>query len=110
VGLSRELKLGNLDAKRDWGYAPEYVEAIWLMLQNKEPKDYVIATGEAHAVREFVEKSFDVAKLNWQDYVKVDKRFLRPLDVPSLRGDYSLAKGNWGGNPKRSSSSLLKLW
>jgi GDPmannose 4,6-dehydratase len=109
VGLSRELKLGNLDAKRDWGYAPEYIEAIWLMLQNKVPKDFVIATGEAHSVREFVEKSFDVAKLNWQDYVKVDKRFLRPLDVPCLRGDYSLANRELGWKPKTKFIKLVEI-
>jgi len=74
LGLSKELKLGNLDAKRDWGYAPEYVESMWLMLQQDEPDDYVIATGEAHSVKELVGKSFDVVGLNWEDYVRVDKR------------------------------------
>ncbi|RJS84623.1 GDP-mannose 4,6-dehydratase, partial [Methanophagales archaeon] len=91
LGIEKDLRLGNLDAKRDWGYAPEYVESMWLMLQQKEPDDYVIATNESHSVREFAEKAFDVVGLDWQEYIKVDKRFLRPLDVNYLQGDYSKA-------------------
>lgn len=108
LGLSKELRLGNLDAKRDWGYAPEYVEAMWLMLQSHEAEDYVIATGEAHSVKEFVENSFDVVKLDWQDYVKVDKRFKRPLDVPCLRGDYSKAEKQLGWKPKTKFTKLVE--
>ena len=99
LGLEKDLKLGNLEAKRDWGYAPEYVESMWLMLQEDEPDDYVIATGEAHSVKEFTEKGFAVAGLDWKKYVKEDKRFLRPLDVNYLQGDYSKAKRKLGWKP-----------
>jgi GDPmannose 4,6-dehydratase len=109
LGLSRELRLGNLDAKRDWGYAPEYVESMWLMLQQKEPDEYVVATGEAHSVRELVEKAFEVVGLDWQEYVKVDKRFLRPLDVPCLVGDYSKAKEKLGWEPRTKFDKLVEL-
>jgi len=109
LGLTKELRLGNLDAKRDWGYASEYVESMVLMLQQKEPDDYVIATGEAHSVRELVQKAFDTAGLDWQEYVKVDKRFMRPLDVPSLRGDYSKAKRKLGWSPKTKFNELVEL-
>jgi len=108
-GLSKELRLGNLDAKRDWGYAPEYVESMVLMLQQKEPDDYVVATGEAHSVRELVQKAFDTAGLDWQKYVKTDKRFMRPLDVPSLCGDYSKAKRKLGWVPKTKFNKLVEL-
>jgi GDPmannose 4,6-dehydratase len=84
-GLSEELRLGNLDVKRDWGFAGDYVEAMWLMLQQKEPDDYVISTGESHSVREFVDQAFSSAGLDWQDYVKIDERFMRHVDVPELR-------------------------
>jgi len=109
LGLSKELRLGNLDAKRDWGYAPEYVEAMWLMLQNHEANDFVIATGEAHSVREFVEKSFDVVKLDWQDYLRVDKRFLRPLDVPCLVGDYTKAEKQLNWKPRTKFNKLAEI-
>lgn len=109
LGLSKELRLGNLDAKRDWGYAPEYVELMWLMLQQKEPDDYVIATSEAHSVRELSERAFDVVGLDWQEYVKVDKRFLRPLDVPSLTGDYSKAEKKMGWRPRTKFNELVKI-
>lgn len=97
LGLKKNLVLGNLDAKRDWGYAPEYMEAIHLMLQQDEPDDFVIATGETHSVREMVELAFEIVGLNWKKYVKVDKRFFRPLDVNYLCGDYTKAmhKLNW---------------
>jgi len=108
-GLSKEIRLGNLEAKRDWGYAPEYVESMVLMLQQKEPDDYVVATGEAHSVKELVQKAFDTAGLDWQKYVKVDKRFMRPLDVPSLCGDYSKAKRKLGWNPKTKFNELVEL-
>jgi GDPmannose 4,6-dehydratase len=109
LGLSKELRLGNLEAKRDWGYAPEYVEAMWLMLQQKEPDDYVIATGEAHSVRELVERAFELVGLDWRDYVKVDKRFFRPLDVPCLVGDYSKARKRLGWEPRTRFSELVKI-
>lgn len=109
LGLSKELRLGNLDVKRDWGYAPEYVESMWLMLQQKEPDDYVIATGEAHSVRELVQRAFDVVGVDWQEYVKVDRRFLRPLDVPSLIGDYSKAEKKLNWRPKTKFNELVKI-
>jgi len=109
LGLSKELRLGNLDAKRDWGYAPEYVESMWFMLQQDKPDDFVIATREAHSVREFVRNAFDVVKLNWQEYVKVDKRFLRPLDVPSLIGDSSKAERELGWRPRVTFNKLVEI-
>lgn len=108
-GLSQELRLGNLEAKRDWGYAPEYVEAMWLMLQQKNPEDFVIATGEVHSVKELVEKAFDVVGLCWQDYVKVDKRFFRPLDVPLLVGDNSNAERKLGWKPRTNFDKLVEI-
>jgi GDPmannose 4,6-dehydratase len=92
AGKSDELRLGNLEAKRDWGHAREYVEAMWLMLQQPEPDDYVVATGETHSVREFVELAFDHAGLNWQDYVKADSELYRPAEVNILQGDASKAR------------------
>ena len=109
LGIEKELHLGNLDAKRDWGYAPDYVESMWLMLQQKEPDDYVIATNEAYSVREFAEKAFDVAGLDWQEYVKVDERFLRPLDVNFLQGNYSKAKEKLGWEPKVKFDKLVEI-
>ena len=109
LGIEGELYLGNLEAKRDWGYAPEYVESMWLILQQKEPDDYVIATNEAHSVREFAEKAFDAVGLDWQEYVKVDERFLRPLDVNFLQGDYSKAKQKLGWEPKVRFDELVKM-
>ena len=109
LDLSKELILGNLDAKRDWGYAPEYIEAMWLMLQNKKAEDYIIATSEAHSIRELVEKAFDVVKLDWQDYVKVDERFLRPLDVPCLMGDYTKAEKELGWRPITKFNKLVEI-
>lgn len=107
--LEKELRLGNLEAKRDWGYAPEYVESMWLMLQQDEPDDYVIATGEAHSVREFCEIAFDIVSLDLQEYVKVDKRFMRPLDVNYLCGDYSKAKKKLGWKPRTKFKQLVKI-
>ena len=109
LGIKKELRLGNLEAKRDWGYAPDYVESMWLMLQQKEPDDYVIATSESHSVKEFAEKAFDVVGLDWQEYVKVDKRFLRPLDVNFLQGDYSKAKRKLGWEPKVKFDKLVEI-
>ena len=109
LGLSRELKLGNLKARRDWGYAPEYVYGMWLMLQQKEADDYVLATGEAHSVQEFVEKAFDIAGLDWREYVKIDRIFFRPLDVPLLLGDYSKAKAKINWRPKVTFDELVRI-
>lgn len=109
LGLEEELRLGNLEAKRDWGYAPEYVESMWLMLQQNEPDDYVVATNEAHSVKEFVEQAFRVANLDWQKYVKVDERFLRPLDTDFLQGDYSKAKQKLGWEPKVKFNQLVDI-
>jgi len=109
LSIENELNLGNLEAKRDWGYAPEYVESMWLMLQQKEPDDYVIATNEAHSVKEFVEKAFHVVGLDWQEYVKVDKRFIRPLDVNFLQGDYSKAKQKLNWKPKVKFDKLVEI-
>lgn len=109
LGIEKELKLGNLEAKRDWGYAPDYVESMWLILQQKEADDYVIATNEAHSVKDFVEKAFDIVNLDWQEYVKVDKRFFRPLDVEFLQGDYSKAKQKFGWKPKVTFGKLVEI-
>jgi GDPmannose 4,6-dehydratase len=109
LGQEKDLKLGNLKAKRDWGYAPEYVESMWLMLQQDKPDDYVIATNEAHSVEEFLEKAFAIADLDWKKYVKVDERFLRPLDVNFLQGDYSKAKQTLGWEPKTRFDELVKI-
>ena len=108
-GLAKELRLGNLDAKRDWGYAPDFVDAMWLMLQQKEAGDYVIATGQSHSVREFVELAFKAVGLNYKDYVVVDKRFYRPVDVNVLQGDASKAKKVLGWTPKTSFEELVRM-
>jgi GDPmannose 4,6-dehydratase len=109
LDLEKELRLGNLEAKRDWGYAPEYIECMWLMLQQGEPDDYVIATNEAHSVKEFAQKAFETVGLNWKDYVKVDKRFLRPLDIEVLYGDYSKAKKEIGWEPRTNFNKLVEI-
>jgi len=109
LGLTKELKLGNLDAKRDWGYAGDYVKAMWLMLQEDKPNDYVIATNETHSVKEFVELAFKLAGLNWKDYVVIDKAFYRPSEVYELRGDYSKAKKKLGWEPTVRFKELVKM-
>ncbi|MCM8798299.1 MAG: GDP-mannose 4,6-dehydratase [Candidatus Omnitrophica bacterium] len=109
LGLQKELRLGNLEAKRDWGYAPEYVESMYLMLQKDKPDDYVIATNETHSVREFLEEAFKIVNLNWKKYVKVDKLLYRPLDVERLRGDYAKAKKELGWEPKVKFKELVKI-
>ena len=109
MGIEKELSLGNLETKRDWGYAPEYVKSMWLMLQQNEPDDYVIATNETHSVGEFVERAFDEVGLDWQEYVKVDERFVRPLDVNLLKGDYSKAKKELGWKPEVKFNELVKI-
>ena len=108
-GLTQELRLGNLDAKRDWGFAGDYVEAMHLMLQQTEPDDYVVATGETHTVREFVEIAFGSAGLKWEDYVVFDKRFMRPAEVDLLVGDPSKAKEKLGWTPKVSFEGLIQM-
>ena len=109
LGLEKELHLGNIDAKRDWGYAPEYVKSMWLMLQQKEPDDYVIATGESHSVMEFAKKAFEVTGLDWQEYVKVDKRFQRPLDVNYLQGDNSKSNKKLGWQASLKFDQLVEI-
>ena len=99
-GLQEKLYLGNLDAKRDWGFAGDYVEAMWLMLQQEKPDDYVIATGQTHSIREFLELAFKRVGLDWNKYVEIDKRYLRPTEVDLLRGDPSRAKKVLGWEPK----------
>jgi GDPmannose 4,6-dehydratase len=108
-GLSKELRLGNLDSKRDWGYAGDYVEAMWLMIQDDKPDDYVVATGEAHSVREFVELAFSEVGLDWEKYVKVDKKFFRPAEVEYLIGDSSKARQEFGWKPKVTFKELVKM-
>src|SRR5690349_13955373 len=106
LGHQKELRLGNLDSRRDWGYAGDYVEAMWLMLQEKEPDDYVIATGEMHTVRELCEIAFSHAGLDWQKYVVQDKKFFRPAEVDLLVGDSTKARKKLGWTPKVSFSQL----
>jgi GDPmannose 4,6-dehydratase len=108
LGIEKELHLGNLEARRDWGFAPEYVESMWLMLQQKESDDYIIATGEAHSVKEFAEQAFKIVNLNWHDHVKVDKRFFRPLDVDYLQGDFAKAREKLGWKPKVKFAKLVE--
>jgi GDPmannose 4,6-dehydratase len=108
-GTRDKLLLGNLDARRDWGYAPEYVEAMWLMLQQDTADDYVIATGETHSVREFVEEAFGLAGLDWQKYVRVDKSYFRPAEVDLLVGDPTKAREKLGWQPKTNFKDLVKL-
>lgn len=109
AGLQDKLYLGNLDAKRDWGYAKEYVEAMWLMLQQDKPDDYVIATGETHSVKEFLDEAFSHVGLDWKKYVALDERYLRPSEVDLLLGDGSKAKRQLGWAPKTKFRDLVKL-
>ena len=109
LGLSDKITLGNLDAKRDWGYAKDYVEAMWLMLQQDKPDDYVIATNETYSVREFCEKAFSYVNLNYKDFVKFDPTYLRPAEVDLLIGDYSKAKKQLGWSPRVKFDELVKI-
>jgi GDPmannose 4,6-dehydratase len=109
LGLADELRLGNLEAKRDWGFAGDYVEAMWLMLQQDEPSDYVVATGEEHSVREFVEIAFEHAGLDWERHVVTDPAFLRPAEVDHLVGDASKARSALGWQPKVSFRELVEM-
>lgn len=110
AGKQEKIYLGNLDAKRDWGYAKEYVEAMWLMLQQEKPGDYVIATGETHSIKEFLEEAFGLLKItDWQKYVGVDPKYYRPVEVNYLLGDYSKAKKELGWEPKVKFKDLVKI-
>ena len=109
LGLERKLYLGNLNAKRDWGFAGDYIEAMWLMLQQDEPDDYVIATGESHSVKEFLEEAFNYKGLDWREYVEIDSRYFRPTEVDSLLGDASKARRKLRWEPKVKFKELVKL-
>jgi GDPmannose 4,6-dehydratase len=109
LGLAKKLPLGNLDARRDWGYAAEYVQAMWMMLQQPTPDDYVIATGETHSVRELVEIAFGHVGLNWEDHVAIDPALVRPAEVDLLQGDSSKARRVLGWEPGTSFPQLVKL-
>ena len=108
LGMDKELRLGNLDAQRDWGFAGDYVRAMWLMLQQEQPGDYVIATGQTHSVRRFCELAFGAVGLNYQDYVVVDERFFRPAEVDLLVGDPALARQKLGWEPLVSFEQLVQ--
>ncbi len=103
------LYLGNIEAKRDWGYTPEYIEVMWKMLQKEKPDDYVIGTGEWHSVKEFLEEAFSYVGLKWESYIRIDKEYLRPIDVENLRADFSKAKRELGWEPKIKFKELVKI-
>jgi GDPmannose 4,6-dehydratase len=109
VGLQKKLFLGNLEAKRDWGFAGDYVEAMWMMLQQSSPDDFVVATGESYSVREFLEKSFGYAGLDWRQYVEIDQRYMRPAEVDYLLGDSSKARSVLGWKPGVSFNRLVEM-
>ena len=109
-GLADDIVLGNLDAKRDWGYAPDYVQAMWMMLQQDSPEDYVISTGESHSIRDFLDAAFKAVDISdWESYVKQDVRFMRPAEVDVLRGDSTKAKLELNWEPKTSFQELVKI-
>ncbi len=109
AGLDKKLSLGNLDSKRDWGYAKEYVEGMWRMLQQDEPDDYVLATNEAHTIREFLDVAFERVGLDWKEYVDYDERYLRPAEVDLLIGDYAKAREKLGWEPRTRMKELAEL-
>ena len=109
LGEQNKLFLGNLDAKRDWGYALDYMEAVWLMLQQEQPDDYVIATGETHSVREFLDEAFGHVGIDWKKHVEIDPRYYRPTEVDVLLGDASKARKRLGWQPKVGFKELVKL-
>ena len=109
LGLQDKLFLGNLDAKRDWGFAGDYVEAMWLMLQADQPADYVVATGETHSVREFLDAVFGHLNLDWEKYVEIDSRYCRPTEVDLLLGDAGKARKRLGWQPKVTMQQLAKM-
>jgi len=104
-----KIYLGNLEAKRDWGYAPEYVEAMWLMLQQEQPDDYVIGTGETHSVKEFLEEAFNYLSLDWQKYVEIDPKYSRPTEVGVLRADSTKARKKLNRSPEISFNDLIRI-
>jgi GDPmannose 4,6-dehydratase len=109
LGLQKKLYLGNLEARRDWGYAPDYVGAMWLMLQQEAPEDFVIATGESRSVREFLEEAFSYQDLDWREYVEIDPRYFRPTEVESLLGDATKARQRLGWQPQVTFNELVRL-
>jgi len=109
LGLEKELLLGNIEARRDWGYAPDFVEAMWLILQQEKPDDFVIATGETHSVKDFLKEAFGVVGLDWRKYVKIDKKFKRPYDINFLKGDCSKAQRKLSWKPKVTFRELVKI-
>ncbi len=109
LGKQKKLKLGNLDSKRDWGYAPDYVRAMWLMLQQDKPQDFVIGTGEIHSAKEFAEEAFKTVDLNWKDYVEIDKKFLRPAEVDCLKANSAKAKKILKWEPSVDFKKLVKI-
>ena len=109
LGLTKELRLGNLEAKRDWGFSGDYIKAMFLMLQQDKPDDYVIATNETHSVREFVKLAFDYVGLNWKKYVGIDRKLYRPAEVNTLKGDYSKARKKLGWKPTVKFEELVKM-
>jgi len=109
MGLEQQLSLGNLEAQRDWGFAGDYVEAMWLMLQQETPDDYVIATNETHSVKEFAQMAFGHLGLDWRDHVAVDDRFYRPAEVNLLRGDYGKGRRVLGWEPTIRFQGLVKM-
>jgi len=109
LGLADHIALGNLDSRRDWGYAPDYVEAVWLMLQQENPTDYIIATNEAHSIKDFLSEAFSYVGIeDWSSYVRQDPRYMRPAEVDVLRGDYSKAKKELGWTPKTDFKALVR--
>ncbi len=109
LGIQKKLYLGNLEAKRDWGYAPDYVEVMWLMLQQDQPEDFVIATGESHSVREFVEEAFSYVDLDWREFVEIDPRYFRPTEVEFLWGDPTKARQKLGWQPRVTFKELVRI-
>ena len=108
-GLQQKLYLGNLEARRDWGFAGDYVEAMWMMLQHHEPGDFVVATGESYSVREFLEEAFSVAGLDWREHVEIDPKYFRPTEVDYLMGDARKAREALGWAPKTSFKQLVRM-
>jgi GDPmannose 4,6-dehydratase len=109
LGLSDYITLGNLEAKRDWGYAPDYVESMWMMMQHEQPDDYVVATGETHSIKEFLDVAFSCVEIyDWNKYIRQDPRFMRPAEVDVLRGDYTKAYKTFGWKPKTTFEELVK--
>jgi GDPmannose 4,6-dehydratase len=110
LGLADHISLGNLESKRDWGYAPDYVEGMWLMMQQEKSEDYVLATGETHSIREFLDEAFKIIGIdNWSSYIKVDPRFIRPVEVSYLLGDAKKSHEKLGWKPKTSFTQLVKI-